>query len=267
MTTGGRKSAILDLRELARLAMPRVEPVDASLRGMAIATWRGRMVNEHGSAKVFEGLAGQLERAEVEPEIVAEVLGFANEERTHGILCGAVVEALGGEAIADALIAPEFPSHADASPLEAVIRNLLSITCLSETVAVALIGAERLKMPDGELRTLLTRIYADECGHANFGWRLLPRLLERARATEDPGLDERLGAYLEVAFAHLVEHELAHLPVGANPPPEGAAIGLCSGITARALFYATVEQVIVPGLSAQGLPAERAWRAVMLSRS
>lgn len=245
----------LDLRAAARAHRPNL-PHAPHLRGAAIATWRGRMINEHGSAQVFEALAGQIAAAGLGSLAVAECRGFADEERQHGVLCGAVVEALGGEARADVALPEAVPSHDDApSPLEAVLRNVLSVCCLSETVAVALIGAERMEMPEGELRELLTRIWADEVGHARFGWRLLARVgPSLGRATR-----ERLGDYLEVAFAHLVEHELAHLPIASAPPPDGVVYGLCSGEDARLLFFETVEQVIVAGLEAHGLPARRAW--------
>lgn len=234
--------------------MPRVEAHPA-LRSAAINTWRGRMVNEHGSARVFEGLAAQLAGLGWD-EAAATCRTFADEERRHGAMCGAVVEAMGGEAVADVLPAPPFPQHPDVGPIEATTRNVLSIACLAETVAVALIGAEREEMPEGELRELLTRIWADECGHARFGWLLLPRLLEAG----DPGLRERLVRYLEVAFGHLEAHELAHLPLEARgAAPEAAALGLCSGSDARALLYDAIAQVIVPALEAQGLRAGDAW--------
>lgn len=245
---------ILDLREPARTKMPHVVVSD-SLRAPAIGTWTGRMINEHGSARVFEALATQLEAAGAPEDRVQRCREFAEEERGHGVLCGAVVEALGGQARAEIQAPDTYPLHADAAPLEAALRNLLSICCLSETVAVALIGAERLEMPEGELKELLTRIYAEECGHCNFGWKLLPELL----AQGDDTLPERLGEYLVYAFEHLERHELAHLPLAAQWPPEGAALGLCSGADARVLFYATVEQVIIPGLEGQGLPAKQAW--------
>src|SRR5262245_4131109 len=107
------------------------------------------MVNEHGSARVFEQLAAQMERAGLPADIVKTCAAFAEEERTHGVLCGAVVEALGGEALAPALPALDLPEHEDVDRREAVLRNVLSIACLSESVAVALIGAERLRMPEG----------------------------------------------------------------------------------------------------------------------
>ncbi|MDC3962012.1 ferritin-like domain-containing protein [Polyangium jinanense] len=252
---GPSASVRLDLREPARRARPAV-PHLPHLTASAIATWRARMLNEHGSARVFEGLARQFEGAGFEAHLVEEVRGFADEERRHGVLCGAVVEALGGEALTEAPVGEAYPEHADdATPLESALRNMLSICCLSETVAVALIGAERIEMPAGELRDLLTQIYADEVGHSRFGWRMLDALSQRL----DDEIKERLGDYLEVAFAHLEEHELAHLPEGSLPPPEGVVYGLCSGPDARGLFFDTVEQVIVPGLERHGIPARRAW--------
>ena len=251
----------LDLRAAAQAHRPALPPFPAELLPAARATWRGRMVNEHGSAQVFEVLAEQLAAAGLHAEEVARCAAFATEERHHGVLCGAVVEALGGEARAEVGPLETVPRHPAVGAVEAATRNLLSICCLSETVAVALIGAERLELPEGELHALLTRIYADECGHANFGWRLLPELLSRG----DADLPARLGAWLEVAFAHLVAHELSHLPEDVVPHPEGAAIGLCSGPDARRLFFDTVEAVIVPALDPQGLPAPAAWSRVGLA--
>lgn len=249
---------VLDLRAAARPVAPRASdlPDLPGLRASARATWLGRMVNEHASARVFDGLAAQIERAGLDLALAASCRTFAEEERVHGALCGGVVEALGGEAVAEARDDTPFPAHPDATPVEGVLRNVLSVACLSETVAVSLIAAERHEMPAGPLRDRLTRIWADEIGHARFGWTLVPGLLPRVGEAERA----RLNAYLAIAFAHLEGHELAHLPLSASPPPEGAALGLCSGRDARSLFYATVHQVIVPQLDALGLDASRAWR-------
>lgn len=248
---------MLDLREEAQAHLPQLNLSleHYPLKDMAIKTWKGRMVNEHGSAMVFDGLYKQCLDFGLEKSDLERLRSFADEERQHGVLCGAVVEALGGEARADVLEQSEFPIHQDASPLEGVLRNLLSISCLSETVAVSLIAAEREELPEGELKELLTKIWAEECGHANFGWRLLKDLLPQG----DPELPQRLGEYLCHAFGHLEAHELAHLPLESNPPPAGSALGLCSGREARALFYATVEGIIVPSLESHGIPAKLAW--------
>ena len=232
---------------------------DATLRTMTQRTWLGRMVNEYGSSFVFAQFAKQCcQHAAAlgfEDRALARLKEFSQEERRHGILCGAVVEAFGGTASAPALQSPPFPLHEDVSPLEGILRNLLSICCLSETVAVALIAAEREDMPKGVLKDILTEIWSDECGHAHFGWRQLAVWLPN-----DTALKQRLGDYLTVAFGHLEAHELSHLPLSSNPPMEGAQYGLCSGREARALFYATVEGIIVPNLETYGIPAQWAWK-------
>jgi hypothetical protein len=247
---------LLDLREAARQKLPDL-PHLPHLRPAAIATWRGRMVNEHQSSLVFGSLAVQAQRAGLAAHLSEELREFEAEERRHGVLCGSVVEALGGSARSEVATPRVLPAHGGCSPLEAFLRNLLSVSCLSETVAVALIGAERLEMPEGSLRALLSRIWADEIGHARFGWRVAQELL--------PSLDGatrlRLSLYLRVALRHLELHELAHLPVESTPPPEGAALGLCSGPDARTLLYQTISEAILPQLSALGLAANDAWEA------
>ncbi len=229
--------------------------VPPHLRETAIATWSGRMTNEAQSSYVFEALGEQLDDAGLGANLGAAARAFAREELRHGELCGAVVEALGGSAVAGVEDQPRFPMHPGSTRREAALRNLLSIGCLSETVAVSLIGAEREEMPEGPLRELLTQIWADEIGHARFGWTLVaahaPLLTAEERA--------QLAAYLPVALRHLERHELAHLPDAHAPGAGSNELGLCSGRDARVLFYATVERVILPRLDALGLPARSAW--------
>ncbi|XXX74495.1 ferritin-like domain-containing protein [Sorangium sp. So ce134] len=236
-------ASLLDLRDEARARAFDVSGYPAALFPSAIRTWHGRMVNEHASSAVFEALARQLAEAGFPPELADACRGFAAEERRHGILCGAVVEALGGTATASVPERPEFPLHRDAPPRAAALRNVIHICCMSETVAVALIGAERLEMPPGPLLDLLTRIYADEVGHARFGWRLLEQMAPELSAAERAAVER----YFPTAFRHLVQHEHAHLPPH-DAPPQGEQLGLCSGLTARVLLEETIEEVIRPGL-------------------
>ena len=246
--------AELDLRENARIHAPSL-PDRPGLARAAQATWLGRMVNEHGSAAVFEALGEQLREAGAAESLVAECAAMAEEERRHGVLCGAVVEALGGEARAWVPAPAALPAPAGVGRLEAARRTVRSVCCLAETVAVSIISAERLEMPPGELRELLTRILADEIGHARFGWRWLGEVAPSL----DAAARERLADYLEVAFAHLERHQLEQLPDHGAPPPEAVALGVCDGGEARAMFYATISDVIVPRLEAHGIPAGRAW--------
>jgi hypothetical protein len=215
------------------------------------------MVNEYQSAEVFGALAAQATRIGLTASVSEQLREFEAEERRHGVLCGGVVEALGGRALAHVSRPRELPAHPDVPAIVGFLRNVLSVSCLSETVAVALIGAERLEMPEGSLRDLLSQIWADEVGHARFGWRVLQELLPDL-AAEHRG---RLSLYLRAAFRHLELHELAHLPLTSQPPACAVALGLCSGADARVLFYRTVEEAILPPLEALGLAASDAWAA------
>ena len=259
--------ARLDLRAQAAavgLELPPEPVLTPADRAAAIETWRGRMINEHISARIFAGLIPQMMAAEVDPSAQAEVAKMIGEELRHGVQCAAVVHALGGQACADLPELLPVPEHTEVSPLEGFIRNLLSIACLSETVAVALIGRERLGTkasggPAGPecIEAILKQILADEVGHARFGWRLLDALGPRM----DDAMRERLGDYLITAFAHLRDHELHHLPETAPPSPEAEALGVCHGLEARRLFYDTVASVIIPVLERRGLPGAAAWEA------
>jgi hypothetical protein len=156
--------------------------------------------------------------------------------------------------VSSALPEAPYPEHPDAtSPLEALLRNVMSVSCLSETVAVALIGAELDEMPPGPLAELLRAIWSDEVGHSRAGWRFVhihaPTLDAAGRAS--------LGRYLRQALADLLEHEHAHLPLAAQPPPGGERYGLCSGASARELLKRVVSDVIVPQLAQAGIHTTR----------
>lgn len=246
--TAEARDAHLDLSS----ALASLTPADL---GAVIATWRGRMLNEHISARVFAGIIGQMMAAGVSASKQEAVAGMICDELRHGRMCAAVVYALGGEPVVDLPPLPPVPQHEDASPLEGLLRNVLSISCLSETVAVSLISAERLSAGHPTLDATLASILADEVQHARFGWALL----EEVRPQIDAPLRARLGDYLVTAFDALCAHELTHLPALAAPSPAAEAAGACDGLAARSLFFQTVEQVIIPRLEELGLPAQAAW--------
>ena len=249
---------MLDMRQAARAQGMTVdhEALTPRERQDAIATWQGRMVNEHISARVFAGLVPQVMAAGLDVSLQLEVAEMIQEELRHGVLCAAAVEALGGEARAPLPALPPVPDHGDAPPLEALLRNVISICCMAETVAVSLLTAEQQETQPPALQKALTTILGEEVGHARFGWRLLDQLAPEL----DEALRQRLGDYLPVAFLHLLTYELDHLPVQSTPPSDTLqGYGVCHGLDARALLYDTVESVIVPELQARGFPAESAW--------
>jgi len=235
--------------EAFRIELPVSAELDPVERTVAESTWRGRMVNEHASARVFAGLLPQLMAAEVPASLQAEVAEMVQDELRHARQCAGALLSLGGDPVGELPALEPVPAHEDAeTPLEVVLRNVLSICCMSETVAVALIDAERRALEDNPLSDVLRTILADEVKHARFGWRLL-------EAVElDDGLKARLSFYAKQALAHLEAHELEHL--SPLPAPAGAqALGACDGALARDIFHCTVREVIVPGLERHGIHA------------
>lgn len=248
--------AMLDLtKQVADLDITDLPALDAAERSAALATWRGRMHNEYVSARVFEALAGQAAAAGLTEARQTMVASFAEDERRHGRLCAAVVVALGGEPEIERLPLADVPAHADCEPLEALLRNVLSVSCLAETVAVSLITAEREKTGPESLQGLLRSILADEVRHARFGWTLL----DEVGARLDARTKGRLNTWLRLAFAHLEVHELRFLAAGHAPSQIAEQVGVCGGDEARELFYETVTEVIIPGLARRGLDAATAW--------
>ncbi|MEY3012050.1 MAG: hypothetical protein RIT45_785 [Pseudomonadota bacterium] len=249
----------LDLGDVAPARAPQLHDapaLNALERTIAIATWLGRMRNEHASARVFEALTEQARAAGLDAATIATLHQFRGEELRHGELCAAAAVALGGQAQVDLGERAAVLWHDDVDPLEGLLRNVLSISCLSETVAVALIASERLETGPIALQETLRAILADEVGHARFGWALLDRLAPRIGAARA----ERLSAWLRLAFGHVEQHELRELAPGPSPSRAATDVGVCDGDEARRLFYETVETVIVPGLERRGLAAAWAWQ-------
>ena len=252
----------LDLREQAASSSidigdtTQLTPVELAA---ALQNWRDRMVSEHASARVFAGFFDKLLRAGLPRRYLDMARAGIDEELAHAVLCARVLVALGGEPHAplpDPL--PQVERHEDASPIEAVLRDALSIGACSETVAVALVGAEREQAACPGLRGVLDHILADEVGHARLGWKLLDDLLP---ATDTP-TRRRLSAYLVAVF----EHQLAfHAPFLDMPTmtDRGVAFGAPDGPSNWRVFVHTMTTVTLPGLEQRGLAAQTAWKLAL----
>lgn len=242
----------LDLQsEAESLALPYGElpQLSAPEHALATSTWRGRMENEHASSLVFAGLLHQAVEAGASAKLQAELAQMILEEQGHARLCAGVLHALGGKAQGAIPEPKPLPRHEDTTRRSAFLRNVMSVCCLSETVAVALIDAERLSLEGTMPGRVLKTILADEVGHARLGWKILE---DWALSTEEKA---DLSRYLGPALEHLERHELAHLSPLAAPTEACAAAGVCDGALAREIFQATVETVILPRLAAHGVRA------------
>jgi hypothetical protein len=134
---------------------------------------------------------------------------------------------------------------------------VLAVSCLNETVAVALLESNRRLVTESTLRRVLTEILADEIGHSRLGWQMLSSLSRRI----DDRMRARLGAYLVPAFAQLFERH--YTGFGAPRPPAAETLGVEDRRESTALFIDVVNEVILPRLEAFELPAREAVAAAL----
>lgn len=248
----------LDLTEqasLEKVELGDVSNLTVEERTAAILNWKNRMVSEHVSARVFAGFFDKMVRAGLPARHLQAAQQGITEELSHAVLCGRVLHAFGEQARAPLPNPlPQIERHEDVTPLEAVLRDAISIGACSETVAVALVGTEREQAGSAGLRSVLDQILTDEVGHSRLGWKLLDEYLPRLGAREK----RLLSNYLVDVF----EHQLAfHRPFVDLPPmtDRGVAFGAPDGPSNFEVFARTMTTITVPGLAARGLAANEAW--------
>jgi len=242
-------TAVVDMRDERQtaVALDEAAAFDAGSRQAAIAEWIERMVDAHVSSRSFAGLLPRMMHAGVEAGFQAAAAEAVVDELRHVRLCAAVVDALGGEARAPLPEPLDLPRHDDVGPLEGLLRNVLSIVCLDETVTAAQLENSHRIARESTLRRVIAEILDDKIKHSRLGWRMLQTLAPRI----DPAMRGRLGDYLVTAFTRLFDK---HLPVyGAGS----------RAFDSKAIFVEAVNEVIVPRLEACDFPARAAVEAAL----
>jgi hypothetical protein len=147
----------------------------------------------------------------VDADLLAQLPAMIADELRHAEQCAGVVVALGHAPIA--LLPPitPLPVHADVGPLEGALRNVLSVCCMSETVAVSVIRAEHAELEGTALGGVLGLILADEIQHARFGWGMLGRLAPRLDDCAREG-------FPELSPAEFVAFFLRHMKGASDQP-------------------------------------------------
>ncbi len=243
-------------------------PDDAVLGGdwhpravqMARDNWRHRMRQEHHSSAVFAGMLPQMIAANASADLKMCALRSSLDELRHAVLCGQVVRYLGGDPSVEAPLLPApIADHPGIAWHEKVVRNLLFVGCISETIAVAVLSDERDHARDPHIEDVLRQLAGDESLHARIGWIHLraawPTLDDEARA--------RTNEYLAVALAYYERSVLdatrdAH--VDDEVLAQARALGFAHGPACREIIYAAIDAVVVPQLDAIGLDGTGAWK-------
>lgn len=243
----------------------RLDPssVPDAVRERVRRAWSARVEAEYRSMVVFGELIARFPEAGLSLEVSCAASRLLQDEARHTELCARVAEAFGGR---DADLDPATLRLVDDLPAHLfVARWTASMFCVGESASVGLLGVLRDETTDPCIASVVDTLLRDEVLHDRFGWELarvvFPTLTDDER--------EWLGTDLAFAFAHYDRADADCLrpdggeipPEPAGPPDDPAAVGL--GVASRwrfaPAFYRRIDEVILPGFAALGVPAYEAW--------
>ena len=244
----------------------------APMRRAAAIQWAGRARAEHGSIHQFTQLAHALANARVPLHIHGALARLVTDEVRHAELCAEMALACWPEGKRDGPVvfdwpAPRAPWSDPPAPREEIAllgwaaEAIAVACCLGETMSRPMLEAIAVVATDPLAEACARQILRDEHLHATFGWEALgylwPRLDEPRRAS----LHRRVAK----AFAGFESTTACGIPLADVAGKELAIdrgepnLGTLTDLQYAMIFYATLEQEILPRLAEIGLDGARAW--------
>lgn len=235
-----------------------VEGELATARAAAVRVWSYRSRMELEAAERFRRLALQLANHGASAAVVEMAGRAASDELRHAEKCLDLVRHFGGAVDAvNVRNGPAAPSVAPRSfaERERLLYEVVALSCVTETLSAALLGALVERARDSLAKGVLHSILRDEVVHSRLGWAFLAE--EHARGARDC-VSERLAALL----SSTLPDELF------DAPPEDSAVdralaglGSLERTERKRVVRETLHGVIFPGLERFGIETSRgrAW--------
>jgi hypothetical protein len=219
-----------------------------------------RAAEELRSALIFRALTQAARRVPALGAWTERFAAMVRDELRHTRLCAAIGVRLGAPAIAY-----------DAAPVRARVAGLPDPTrraaaillveaAMGETISTMLFRAGRRGATEPLTRAALTMILADEVRHQRNGWAALRALWPALSDDERGWLQDEAAGGLGAAERRIALPVLRWLEAGRPFDPACAALGVLPPEARVEAFYAAVERLVIPRLTALGLDGERAWR-------
>jgi hypothetical protein len=228
------------------------QAVSRELRPIVAATFADRVLGEREARARFTRLAIELEATGAERVVVQLAQRAADDEQRHALDFAAWAGELGHPV--DPYVRCDAPrvGRADLPPAECVLIEVVSLCCLAETVATAVLAAALDTTLVPIVKDRLHAILKDEVRHAKLGWAHLASERARQRGTSiAPALPDLLEAGVPLARLETSVWPLA---------PE---LGLLPKDTLFDLLRGVLRDVVFPGFERHDVdtaPA-RAWAA------
>lgn len=243
------------------------------LRRAAAVQWAGRARAEHGSIQQFSQLAHALCNARAPLHLLGPLARLQTDEVRHAELCLQMARACWPEGAATearvfAWSVPTLPwgeppraQDGEAAILGWAAEAIAVACCLGETLSRPMLEAIAIVATDPIAEACARQILRDEHLHATFGWEALAWMVPRLRAKHIEALHRRISrAFAGFAATTACGISLEEVAGSEIEIVRGAAnLGTLTDRQYAMIFYATVEQEIVPRLDALGLRGGEAW--------
>jgi len=227
----------------------------------ALELWRHRAFTEFHSLTLFTQLATQVQLLGAPLDWSGAFARMISDEVRHTELCLRMVRALGGD---DTLSLDPHTLH---QPVEGSLRahvrkTVIAAFCIGETLSGRMFKRclEGASVPLA--REVVVAILVDETFHSELGWELGALLM---RPDEDFEVErDALAGSLPSLFREFAGQCLVtRAPAWTHAQPEfedGPGFGGLSAAGYASAFFTAMEEDVVPGLEAIGLPeAPAAW--------
>jgi hypothetical protein len=210
--------------------------------------WSFRARAEREAACRFARLAERLAASGAAAEIVHMAERAASDEARHADLCRDLVQHFGGEPSFAKVDDPREVAPSGLAARERVLYEVVALSCITETLSAALLGAMIEKARDDRVEQTVRRILRDEIDHGRLGWAHLS--LEQPR-----GVGRVLGDYLPAMLKGTIDDELFRDGDDSDEvqAAELEGFGALRRADRRALFVATMRDVVFPGLERFGI--------------
>jgi hypothetical protein len=212
-----------------------------SARKRAARTWTFRAGAEAWASARFVQLARDLEAHQAPDVVVQMAHKAAVEEAEHIQLCLTLARAFG--ATPDELAMPHIasPPVSDTSHIT-LLMQVVGACCINETISAAVLNHMLRASEPGIVHDTIQQILRDEIGHSRIGWAYLAHMAEQ--------FDVRpLGAMMPQLLAAAITDELFDMPEDADEDDPVTRLGVVPHAARTALFTASVNDLVLPGIS------------------
>jgi hypothetical protein len=212
-----------------------------SARNRAARTWTFRAGAEAWASARFVQLARDLEAHQAPDVVVQMAQKAAAEEAQHIELCLTLARTFGATLDAPSLPHIASPPASDTSHIT-LLMQVVGACCINETISAAVLSHMLRASEPGLVHDTIQQILRDEIGHSRIGWAYLAHMSEQ--------IDVRpLGPMMPQLLAAAITDELFDMPEDAREDDPVTRLGVVPHKARTALFMASVNDLILPGIS------------------